>query len=440
MQAMRLGRPFSYTELHVKLQKSNQQIRHPSSNSLLHTEALHGKLFAYTTSLAGGRSNVVLYDLTTGQERRVGGEAYEHIVAITLTEKVLGFVTLGSSLYVADLQSPEEPAVRTALPSSQLAVYSHINKRLELYHARPNITEPGIKEKPFTSADILVSEAQGTVDVFGHTSTFEDSSLGETKSSGRSSFRNWIGHARYVLESRSSETGPLTPVTSSFIGIEPYARPGHYGFSGEAKSTGTDKLYRIRLDVESDDADLEYTDGSPHSSVIFDAKTSKLYVERHQLTGTEHRSLSAFANGHILRWKDAVYCLHYYQDWRLTVFSAELSGTDGTGNAHGLAHNRNTLGRRVDALRHNKYEHPKAAFVNDSCIVTLGYYAWDSERTEGRSGRISVFWFDEASTLAGGHDTGLWMGREETRFPWTLDLERQYVIPKARGGDGVAAV
>ncbi|KAK3652952.1 hypothetical protein LTR56_004900 [Elasticomyces elasticus] len=410
--------------------------------------------------LAGGRSNVVLHDLTTGQERRVGGEAYEHIVAITLTEKVLGFVTLGSSLYVADLQSPEEPAVRTALPSSQvrafksdgntialsfypdkLAVYNHINKRLELYHhARHNITEPGIKEKPFTSADILVSEAQGTIDVFGHTSTFEDSWLEETNSSARSSFRNWIGHARYVLESRSRETGPLTPVTSSFIGIEPYARPGHYGFSGEARATGTDKLYRIRLDVESDDADLEYTDGSPHSSVIFDAKTLKLYVERHQLTGLEHGRLSGAVTGHIVRWRDAVYCIHYFQDWRLTVFTVRLPDIDAAGDAEGLAQNRNTLGRRVDALGHNKYEHPKAAFVNDSCIVTLGYYAWDSERTEGQSGRISVFWFDEASTLAGGHDTGLWMGREETRFPWTLDLERQYVIPKARGGDGVAAV
>ncbi|KAK5701182.1 hypothetical protein LTR17_022799, partial [Elasticomyces elasticus] len=182
---------------------------------------------------------------------------------------------------------------------------------------------------------------------------------------------------------------------------------------------------------------LEYTDGSPHSSAIFDAKAGKLYLERHRLMGMEHSSLTAYEMGHILRWRDTVYCFHRYQDWRLTAFTLQHPETDTAEAAMEFAHNRNTLGRRVAALHQNGSEGAIAAFVNDSCIVTLGYYAWDPERPVRQSGRISVFWFDEASTLAGGYDTGLWTGKEEARFPWTLDLERQFVIPKAH--DSVAA-
>ncbi|KAK3617137.1 hypothetical protein LTR56_025488 [Elasticomyces elasticus] len=249
MKAMRLGRPFSYLELPVKLQRFNDQIGHQSC-SLLHAEALHGRVFAYATSDEGGGSNVVLHDLTTRQVRRFCGTAGEAVMAITLTEEVLGFVTLGSMLYTADLRAPEKPAIA-------------------------------------------------------------------------------------------------------------------------------------------------------------------------------------------MRRRDAVYCIHYFQDWRLTVFTVRPPDIDAAGNAEGLAQNRNTLGRRVNAHHRNQYEHPIAAFVNDLCIVTLGHYSWESMPAGGPSGRVSVFWFDEASTLAGGYDTGFWTDGEEARFPWTLDLDRQYVIPEAR--DSVAA-
>ncbi|KAK5692348.1 hypothetical protein LTR97_010656 [Elasticomyces elasticus] len=356
MQAMRLGRPFSYSELHVKLQKTSKQVG--PETSLLHAEALCGKNFAYTTLVDGG-SNVVLYDLTSGQEQRYQGLDCEHILAITLTNRVLSFVTLGGMLCVADLRAREKPAVAIRLPSSKLvalksdcqtialrfypdtlATYIHSSKRLDLYRLpEQNMTVPALQGTLVLPGDILISEAQ---------------------------------------------------------------------------RHRTEGLYRIRLDVQTDAWYLEYTDGTPHSSVMFDAKA-----------------------GHIVRWRDTIYCFHRYQDERLTVFTAQHPGTDAAEASMEFAHNRNTLGRRVAALHQNGSEGAIAAFVNGSCIVTLGYY-WDPERTLRQSGRISVFWFDEASTLAGGYDTGLWTAGDEARFPWTLDLDRQYVIPKARGGDGVA--
>ncbi|KAK5718780.1 hypothetical protein LTR15_008514 [Elasticomyces elasticus] len=424
MQAMRLSRPYSYAELHVKLQKKNKQVG--LETSLLHAEALCGKNFAYTTLVDGG-SNVVLYDLTSGQEQRYQGLDCEHILAITLTDRVLGFVTLGGMLYVADLRAREKPAVAMRLPSSKLvalksdcqtialrfypdtlATYTHSSKRLHLYRLpEQNMTVPALQGMLVLPEDILVSEAQGIVDVFGHAST-------------------WIGHTRFVLASGKGEHTLPTPVATAFLHVEQSLAPGYDGFCGEARFTGTEGLYRIRLDVQTDEWYLEYTDGTPHSSVMFDAKAGKLYLEHHQLMSMDHWSLTGYERGHIVRWRDTIYCFHRYQDERLTVFTVQHPGTDAA-----------EARRRVAALHQNGSEGAIAAFVNDSCIVTLGYY-WDPERTLRQSGRISVFWFDEASTLAGGYDTGLWTAGDEARFPWTLDLDRQYVIPKARGGDGVA--
>ncbi|KAK4956188.1 hypothetical protein LTR10_005709 [Elasticomyces elasticus] len=372
-------------------------------------------------------------------------------MAIALTEEVLGFVTVGSMLYIADLRAPEKSAIATRLPSltaqalksdgetiavrlypDTLGVYKHRSKKLELYrYGEQNMTVPGFKGGRLCRGDILVSEARGIIDMFGHASATRDPSLGETNSAN---YSHWIEHERFLL---GSSHAPLVPIASSFVQVDHRFEQGYYGFGGDARATGTKDLYRIRLDMETQEAHLEYTDGSPHSSAMFDAKTGKLYLERHRLTGLEHGRLSGAVRGHILRWRDAVYCIHYLQDWRLTVFTVRPPDIDAAGNAEGLAQYRNTLGRRVNAHHRNQYEHPIAAFVNDLCIVNMGHYSWESMPAGGPSGRVSVLWFDEASTLAGGYDTGFWTDGEEARFPWTLDLDRQYVIPKAR--DSVAA-
>ncbi|TKA67655.1 hypothetical protein B0A55_08143 [Friedmanniomyces simplex] len=441
MPALRLGRPFSYYESRVQFAVPTSRVR----SRVLRTVALHGHSIAYVRRPVGGGSEVVIHDIVCGQDRIFCGAARENIMCLTFTDKLLGFATPEGVLYVADLRT-HELSIRLRLPSAQVialtsdedsialllghgtvVVYSFTTKRLEAYSFAQQIKD--VFNIALTPANIMLNVLRGTLDIFSY--NFRTPALSDEDCADEDcpNMIHYIGHMRFHLSrSHHAPCQSLIPQASSISEVQAEQEIA----IGTIQPLGTDELHRIRLETLAND---HSPSSSPQEwrqdrSLVFNANTSQLHLERHRLGKRLHeedgsssaRSPNTDPKGTLLRWQDGYYSVKWDGSVVTTFAAVGVQDDDGVGRVEKktrLAYQ----GFLACGESSEEVELPgvlAAAFVNGSFLVIFAGARGDA----ARPGRVLVYCFGEDVRMAGGRSTGLW-GPEKAICPVEMTKQQQ---------------
>ena len=365
-------------------------------------------------------------NLWTGDEHTFCGEARENIMCVALTGSTLAFASFDGVLYVADLRSPDAP-VRLRLPSSavtglttdghavallagvgMILVYSSDTKRL-MEHRFETQSVGGQPSNVLIPHKMILDSRRGTVDIL----SCQSSSAGDADSDYIPTL--YVGHMRLQLGQSVSQTSLLKPTVSSMLqfrtGTESHYQIDHLQYTG---IPGRYQVVFRYIETGMGGRQRPRQENLQGVSIMLDAGVPLLCQDDHSLvSGSGHSSMPCLSGSH-LRWKDAMYFFEH-TDMPITTYvkSGQVDPDDITCKL------------RIAKPGSNKLVHQSwmecgqpgewmsiplfAAFVNDSCLVTV---AVDPNRTattdEDAKGRILVWWFDEERDIPGARSTGLW--------------------------------
>lgn len=121
IQAIKCGRPFAL----ATIDDTRTRPQGPRPNIPKGKMDLNGNRIAYLSSHQGQGDAVIIRDLVSGKTARLCGDARERIMFITLTSKLLAFVTFEGYLYYARFsESRLGTTHRVRLPSSHIRACS----------------------------------------------------------------------------------------------------------------------------------------------------------------------------------------------------------------------------------------------------------------------------------------------------------------------------
>ena len=443
MQAVRLGRPFTFTDI-----ADNVALRNCGINGALPpTYDLNGDMIAYICGVPTSEERqVMVRRLTDSSVWTFSGDARENIACIALTERVIAFTTYAAMLYVAPLEHgsgssqrhvrlPSARVVAVAgdggcivtmlydsgVRSSHMAIYDYDSGsykdfefaaqsvgRIEADRANTPDDSAGMRLVP---GALLVNNKQRTIDVFSTVTsgynTLEEPLDWPTRVA-------YIGHMRFTfsgiqtsasnLSFELHKIGPLLEYHAIFDAPRIHLNRVH--------PTGRTGLYNV-CTIMGDSArpSARKSTRDRHIFTInFDSASCSLAASKIPHDGR----FGGRSKGHVLygsRWKSVCHA----QDTShkgLYVSRAQEEGLVAIQRLHDPSQ-RDPAPLRpfswCDELHENR---DIVLMCNESFLVAFAGPP-DPGGSEALSGRIRAWCFDESIGMPGAQDTGLWKSSEE---------------------------
>lgn len=395
IQALRLGRPFTFCEV-------KDQLAIPlgltTKDRAVQEYGICKSTIAYLRGAQHQSSTIVLHDITSGMSRTFSGGARERLMGLALSQDLLVYANFSGFLYVEDLNDPDK-GYQVRLPSSNIEALVADDKMVAILLRNTATTstivlheqnwrqtssfsfthqsDPGNESNVIRPQSILLDAYAGHIDVFGSSTTKRDTRRDAL----------WVGHMRFQLSGQLirksiiecdefdlSAWGPEAEQSSQLEAVQYIGRPG---------------LFNIPMVTRH-----SYGDFHGMWSIIFDAAA----IQLHQ-PGFDYETIllsNSFGGScsHQLIWKGCGYGSNPHEH-----LSAVRLAKSAVKYGHSVGSIR--IDRPEDRPSGDGSEgQPSALAMNDSFIVRFAPY----------SQSILIMCFDEDVIMADAKPTGLWAG------------------------------